>query len=60
MLCYLAVNLLWGKQNFVRIRGAPFCFHKHSIQPDPTKTYVKIVQLLGVMNVGIHTYFWGP
>jgi len=54
------VNLLWGKQNFVRIRGAPFCFHKHSIQPDPTKTYVKIVQLLGVMNVGIHTYFWGP
>jgi len=25
MFCYLIVNFLWGKQNFVRIRGTPIC-----------------------------------
>jgi hypothetical protein len=59
MLCYLIVYLLWGKQNFVRIRVAPICFHRHSTQPDPPKTYMKLVQLLGVMDLGIHTFFKG-
>lgn len=57
MLCYLFVNLVWGKQNFVRIRGAPICSHKHSTQSDPPKTYMKIIQLLGVMDLGIQTCF---